>query len=278
MSGDRMTSSFFAWEAIPASAGTLNEGARWLGDIQKFQWVDIIRGTINRCAVGSDVVETRGLGLEFVTVALPLDGDRSVVASRNSLHEYSWDRDELSTLGTWQFDEDVRFNDGGISPDGEVFVGTMSMAGRPDAGHLFRYADGDLTPVVTGVGISNGIAWTAPDHALYIDSTRAMIGRLDLTSPWPCTPETVVELPQEGEPDGLTIDARGHVWVAMWEGSRLIRTSVDGGAIEYIDMPVTFPTSIALSDEWVVVTSALVDPSQRRTALDGFVLRARLTD
>jgi sugar lactone lactonase YvrE len=45
------------------------------------------------------------------------------------------------------------------------------------------------------------------------------------------------------EPDGLTIDQEGCLWVAMWNGWCIIRFDSDGREIQRITMPVQRPTS-----------------------------------
>ncbi len=54
------------------------------------------------------------------------------------------------------------------------------------------------------------------------------------------TPES--PLRYEGRPDGATLDAEGHYWVAMFEGGRLLRFSPSGEQLEALATPVQCPT------------------------------------
>lgn len=265
-----------AWTALPCTSGQLFEGARWLPSVRQFQWVDILAATIHRWTPGDGKVETRELNLEFTTVAIPLDGDRSLVASRDSLHEYSWSSGRLARRGQWRFDDDVRFNDGARSPDGNIFIGTMSMERRSNAGSLYRYDAGELRAIVSGVGISNGIGWISPTRALYIDSLIPRIHTADLTSV-DVELSTYVPLSATDEPDGLCVTPDGGALIANWGKAQLIHIAPDGQRLGDIDVPVLYPTSVALGGvdlDLLLVTSAL-DEATESTQSPGRVFVGR---
>ena len=46
----------------------------------------------------------------------------------------------------------------------------------------------------------------------------------------------------EGRPDGATVDARGHYWVAMFEGGQLLRFAPSGERVAALATPVQCPT------------------------------------
>lgn len=249
------------WEVVPAPPGRLFEGPQWIAEARSFQWVDILGATIHRWSpYEAAASETRETGLEFATVALPLDADRMVVASRSSLHLYSWQDRTLETVGQWEFPDDVRFNDGAISPTGDVYVGTMSMQRRTDAAALHRVdlASGSLTTVVDGIGISNGLSWDSSTSAYYVDSLVPQIDRLRLEgdhvsrSPW-------LRLADDHEPDGLTVTPWGDVAVALWGDNKIVLASPGSRLTSDVALPARFPTSVKFGGdaaEFVVVTTA----------------------
>jgi sugar lactone lactonase YvrE len=60
-------------------------------------------------------------------------------------------------------------------------------------------------------------------------------------------------------PDGLTVDADGHIWVALWGGSALCRYSPHGVLEEKVWIPVSQVTSCAFGGpDWeeLFITSA----------------------
>lgn len=262
------------WATVPAVRGQLYEGARWIPELGVFQWVDILAGSVHRWNPDHQdaVVESRSLGLEYVTVALPLDPYRSFVASRDGLYEYDWSAGALHQLGQWAFPADIRFNDGAVSPDGIIHIGTMSMEGRKHAGHLFQFSDGELVPVLDNIGISNGLCWRSADEAYYVDSVHPRIELLTI-SRGHVVRERWLELDEGSEPDGLAVARDGTVFVANWGRGAIEQISPEG-CRESLPVPVEFPTSVALSgdERWIIVTSAA--HGIRRGELDGHVLIA----
>jgi sugar lactone lactonase YvrE len=45
-----------------------------------------------------------------------------------------------------------------------------------------------------------------------------------------------------GRPDGAAVDAEGCLWVAMFEGARLLRLAPDGQVVQTVTLPVQCPT------------------------------------
>ena len=57
---------------------------------------------------------------------------------------------------------------------------------------------------------------------------------------------TIVRIDAEGiAPDGLTVDDRGDIWVALWGGGALRRYRPDGSLLATVAVPVDRPTSCA---------------------------------
>ena len=71
--------------------------------------------------------------------------------------------------------------------------------------------------------------------------------------------------PPIGTPDGLALDTAGNLWVAIWDGSRVVQLSPDGEELAQILLPVSRPTSVAfggLKMRTLYITSASVDLSE----------------
>ena len=128
---------------------------------------------------------------------------------------------------------------------------------------LYRLeATGDVVRVLDGVTISNGLAWSNDHGTMYyidtptrrIDAFAYEIDTGEITDRRP-----VVRIPAElGSPDGMTIDADGGLWVALWGGSAVHRY-LDGRLDRVIPLPVSQPTSCAFGGpdlDQLFVTSA----------------------
>ncbi len=179
-----------------------------------------------------------------------------------------------------------RMNDGNVDSRGRFWAGTMGMGGLRDRGALYRLdPDGSVTRILTGVSTSNGIDWSPDDRLMYYVDTPT--GRVDCFDfdveagtvrnrrPFVTIP------PDHGAPDGLVVDADGHVWVALWKGGAVHRYAPDGRLDQVARFPVTLTTKPAFGGSDLgdlYVTSAwieLKDDARARQPMAGGVFRLR---
>jgi sugar lactone lactonase YvrE len=142
-----------------------------------------------------------------------------------------------------------RFNDGKCDPAGRFLAGTMDNAENEASGSLYSYSPGGtLQTLLTGVRISNGLTWS-PDYRTFyhIDTPTRQVTAFEYD---PVTgnianPRPAVTVPSElGWPDGMTSDAEGMLWVAMWGGAKLTRWDpATGQLLEAIPIPALNVTS-----------------------------------
>ena len=150
-------------------------------------------------------------------------------------------------------DPAIRFNEGGCDPAGNFIVGTMAYAETAGAGTVYRLTpDGDVDVVFSDVTISNGLAWTVDGTTAYYNDTTTQ--RIDAFS-WDAErglhdrrPFVHID-PDDGGPDGLTVDAEGGVWTALWGGSAVRHYDRDGALDEVIELPVPKVTACTLGGE-----------------------------
>lgn len=243
------------------------EGPVWDHDTEAVWWVDIMEGDLHRYEPGtrSDSIVAH-LDVPLGAVGLWRDG-HLVAATSRGLEEI-----DVST-GTSELlvaVEDAvaasRANDGKPGPDGAFWMGTMATDLSPGQGSLHRVgADGSVRTVVSPVSISNGLDWIDATTLYYVDSATQ---RIDLLEVDPVTSRlirrtTVVEIAEaDGLPDGLTLDAAGHIWVALYGGGEVRRYAPTGELIGRVCTPTRYPTSCTFGganlDE-LYITAARVD-------------------
>ena len=155
----------------------------------------------------------------------------------------------------------VRMNEGGCDPDGRFYCGSMAYALTPGAASLYRLdPDGRVTTVLGGLTVSNGLEWS-PDGRLayYVDSATGRIDAMDYDSDRGLTDRRPFVTVEAGSPDGLTVDAEGGIWVAIWGGSAVHRYSPEGALSEVIELPATQVTACTFGgndlDELFITTS-----------------------
>ncbi|MER7007621.1 SMP-30/gluconolactonase/LRE family protein [Dactylosporangium sp. NPDC000555] len=166
----------------------------------------------------------------------------------------------------------IRMNDGACDPDGRCYCGSMHESAEPGSGTLFRLdSDGGIDPVLTDLTISNGLDWTASgDTAYFADSATGRIDQFDYDSGLGLTGRRTAAAidPRLGLPDGLTVDAEGGIWVALWGGSAVHRYTPDGRLDHVIEVAAALVSSCTFGgprlDELFITTSRLGARPRRR--------------
>ncbi|HEX3715961.1 MAG TPA: SMP-30/gluconolactonase/LRE family protein [Trebonia sp.] len=273
-------------EPVGNEKAVLGEGPYWVPEDDCLLWVDIDRGQLHRTYLPSGSTDT--LSLDAASAAFPAVGGGLLTAggSKLALHLPAERGEQWVTrvIAEVPVRDGLRFNDAGVDPAGRVWVGSMHTAESEPLAELYRLdAGGTLTTVVKGVTVSNGLGWS-PDGGLmyYVDSPLRRIEMFDYD---PATGEafqrrTFADLSGfDGVPDGLTVDADGYVWVAVWGGGVLRRFAPDGTQDAVVPMPVSQPTSMAFGGPGLAdlfVTSASIGLSEAELAaqpLAGRLLR-----
>ena len=275
-----------AVELVLDARAELGEGPRWDARAQRLLWVDIMRGRVHAFRPGHAACRSVDVGRPVGALAGTADGG-IVLAVAGGFARLDWDSGQVRMLAAVEADRPQnRMNDGACDPAGRFWAGTMALDEGPGAGALYRLdPDGTVRTMLTGVSISNGIDWSLDGRRMYyVDSPTRRIDAFDFD---PRTGvianrRTFVALPPEaGFPDGLTVDADGFVWLALWGGAALHRYDPEGARERIVPLPVTHPTSCAFGgsdlDE-LYVTSArrpLSVDERARQPMAGGLLRLR---
>ena len=221
-------------EVVHAAEASLGEGCVWSPVENLLIWVDINGQAVHRF----DHHTAQPVGLwrypDMVGNAAPRAGGGLALGLGPSVAL----TDQVGAIETVielpGEPESNRSNDGAVDPRGRLFQGTMSHAepGAPVAS-LYRVdGDGTARRVLSDVMISNGIGWS-PDQTTmyYIDTLTFRVDRFDYD---PDSGEIEGRRPfvtfdgTAGAPDGMTVDADGCLWVAMFGGYHVQRFSPDG--------------------------------------------------
>jgi sugar lactone lactonase YvrE len=251
----------------------LGEGPLWDEHDGVLWWVDINAGHVHRFdpATGQDrffeVDQTVG------AVALRKAGSELVLAGRHGF--LSFDPALGLSRPIAPTDEGQgRLNDGYCDPRGRFWAGTMGDDDPTSTGTAKLYRldpDGTVNPMLGGVRVSNGIDWSPDECTMYFADTPT--GRIDafdyeVETGTIGNRRTLITIPQdEGGPDGLVLDADGHLWVALWGGWQIRRYSPEGELEARVHLPVSLVTKGAFGGpalDDLYVTSARVDLSEEQ--------------
>ena len=164
----------------------------------------------------------------------------------------------------------------------------MENSGEPGRGNLYRLdVEGRIHTMLTGVSVSNGIAWDEERAKMYyIDTPTLQVAEFDFDteSGGIRNRRIAVTFPDnEGQPDGMTIDAEGMLWVAFWGGGAVSRWDpVTGAKVASVSVPADFVTSCALGgpslDELFITTAwaTMDETALTRQPHAGGLFRARV--
>ena len=159
-----------------------------------------------------------------------------------------------------------RFNDGKVDPEGGFWAGTMEDAETDDvAGQWWRLRpDRSVIKMDAGYYVTNGPTFDVSRSRVYLtDSARQTIFVAKFKNGELSNKRIFKTFtPDEGYPDGMTVDRFGYLWICFWDGSCFRRFDSDGLLDMKVDMPISRPTSLTFVGDRAFVTSASIGLSK----------------
>ena len=159
----------------------------------------------------------------------------------------------------------IRWNDAKVSPNGNLFLGTMAYSMLPKTSTLFQYnpESEELGVLLPDLQISNGMDWSDDGNTFYfIDSGTQSVRAYSTSHDELGESHVVIRIESEdGAPDGMCMDAEGGLWVALWKGGEVRRydTLKNFKLTERITLPAPYITSCAFAGkdlDTLIITSA----------------------
>lgn len=245
----------------------LGEGTWWSARENAVYWVDILAPALHRYSLATAQVSTWPMPEKIGWVVERRNRPGFIAGLQSGIVELRLDPvmwkpivdPEPQLPGN-------RMNDAKVDAMGRIWAGTMDVEILEVTGSLYRL-DTDLrvTQQDTGYLITNGPAFGASNECLYhTDTGRSVIYRFDFSADGEISGKTeFIRFPAEwGNPDGMTVDAEGGLWVAHWGGGCVSRFNPDGTLDRRISLPASQITNCAFGGEnldRLFVTSAAKD-------------------
>jgi xylono-1,5-lactonase len=235
---------------------------------------DVLGGGVHRLdgsSVTTLVPKRRGVG----GIALHADGG-VVVSGRAIVHVRDGEtRTILDVEGV------AGWNDLCTDSAGRVYAGALRFAvfdpsATPVPGELWRIdTDGTATVLYGDVIHANGVGLSPDERTIYHSDSRAnQVIVHDLTEDGAAIRRRAIDTAPYGSPDGLVVDERGYIWVAIIGSVGLACFTPDGELDTTLDLPSTLVTSLCFGGDdgrdLFVTTGNHAD-----TALKGCVLHTR---
>lgn len=231
-----------------AARAELGEGACWFAEEQRLYWVDILRCEVHRFDPETGKDEVRKTPCHVSLVQPTTRGDL-VLGTRDGIARMDFETGRFVVLCDPESQiPGNRFNDGKPDPRGRLFAGSIAYDGSDKKANLWRIEpDLTVTRLIDRVGNSNGLGWSPDEKTFYwTDTKTGCVFAFDYDgSDGEITNRRVaVEVDKElGRPDGMAVDAEGHLWTALWGGHGVARWNpATGEMVEKVTCPVPFVT------------------------------------
>lgn len=228
---------------------TVGEGPLWHSDDGRVYWTDNVEGAMYR--YDPETGDTERFYEGDVVGAFTIQADGSLLLFMEEGRVAHWDGGDVTDVidGVSQ-EAGMRFNDVIADPRGRVFCGTMDDD-DPSAGRLYRLdTDGSITEVLERVELANGMGFTPDREGLYLTESNTNTiheFRYEASTGGLGERETFSVRSGPGMYDGLTVDASGSVWSALWDHGALVRHDPEGRLQRTIEVPTRNVTSLTFA-------------------------------
>ena len=249
----------------------LGEGAFWSQNSGELYWVDILGRKVHIFNPSTGKNRSFNTPIEVGTV-VPKNNTNAVIALANGVYIINTDSGYIDTLSLVENNlPATRLNDGKCDPQGRFWVGSMAYDLESPIGGLYRInSTGSVTKVLDSITISNGLVWDQDRNKMYyIDTPTGVIQSFnyDPNSGNLSNQRIAVTIPDSlGQPDGMTIDEKGKLWVGMWNGNSIARFDPESGElISRILVPAHNVTSCAFGGpdlDTLYITTAGIDMTE----------------
>jgi sugar lactone lactonase YvrE len=250
-----MSITKYSAEVVLKTDAKLGEGPVWDGEKKVLYWVDILSGKLFEYNPKMGYNKEFNIG-EHTGAAVIRKRGGLVLAMKSGFAFFH------PTTGKTEKIADPephlpgnRFNDGKCDPAGRFWAGTMAYDMAKGNGSLYcLHPHLTIERKLTGISISNGLAWNKSADTLYFIDTlthQLTAFNYDIKTGNIMNKRVVAEFDKNlGYPDGMAMDEKNKLWVAFYNGSKVIRINPEGGEISAIvSLPVPKPTSCAFGGE-----------------------------
>lgn len=235
------------WE----TGAILGEGVLWDARGNQVWFVDIKGKRIHRCDPdGSNQRSWDAPGQ--VSFVVPVASGGVVCSLEDGLYRFIEQTGAFEPLLKVEAEVSTnRFNDGYVDAKGRLWFGSMDDAESLPTGALYRYDGLIAARMDTGYIITNGPAMSPDGRTLYhTDTLGKLVYAFDVAQDGSIGGKRVfVELKDGGYPDGMAVDAQGHVWVATFGGWRIDRFDAQGRKVGEVRLPCSNITKLAFGGD-----------------------------
>ncbi|GGA70501.1 hypothetical protein GCM10011369_10270 [Neiella marina] len=226
----------------------LGEGPCWDQQEQALYWLDIKQHQILRYIPATDEQKVWQFDEEITSLARSNKGE-FIATNRNGFVAIDLNIGLVKPIVLPEAHmPDNRFNDAKVDGAGNLWAGSMDETETNESGALYRLsAQHELLKADSGYIISNGPAFSSDGRTMYHNDTiKRHVYAIDVDADFNLSNKRLfVQLDlEDGCPDGITVDADDHLWLAHFGGGKVSRFAPDGQLVEQITVPAPNVTSV----------------------------------
>ncbi|KAL1857525.1 rRNA-processing protein cgr1 [Diaporthe australafricana] len=253
---------YTAQEWLPSASG-LGESPLYRASDQSFFFVDIKNQLVHRIPESQGWEQRKTYEFDQPITRLEVVAGRTDVLAAQTkfgLALLSLDTGTLKDVATLQhndksLDAKVRMNDGAIDAKGRWWAGSMALDEADPIGRLWCMDEGASEARTASVReldslldtpVPNGPVFSPDDKTMFASETpQGKIFQYDYDTKdgTVSNKRLFVHLEDGGMPDGMAVDAEGHIWVAANSQGKLVRFSPSGEAVATCEVPGAKMTS-----------------------------------
>lgn len=263
---------------------TLGEGPLWHRETNEFVFTDIVKGLLYAWNPETDVCRIL-FESHFQLGAFLFDRQGDLILFTECgvyTCSYKMEGRKLDLLYSVDMVPGERFNDAICDPRGRMIAGTKTDDNKNGSLYLFEHGKSPRC-LMEGLSISNGMGFS-PDGTIFYhtDSGKRSIYRYQyhLENGTISHPALSLEgipsdsgdfgeviwqetAPDQAVPDGMTVDAQGNIWTALWgRGSLLHIDPVQKKLLSSFSLPAIQISSLTFGGkalDLLLITSASIE-------------------
>ena len=239
--------------SVCAVGAMLGEGPVWDARDRALWFVDIKQKHIHRFDPADAGLRSWDAPAQVGWV-LPSDDGVMIAGLQGGLHRFDPDSGEFDLIAPVETDRPNNLLiDSVTDAQGRIWFGSMDDSEAAATGEYYRFENGRVSHAgLPPISITNGPAISPDGRILYtVDTLGGLIFASDVAEDGSVgAPRHFARIaPDEGYPDGPTVDSEGCLWIGLFAGWSARRYSPAGELIETVRFPVANITKLAFGGD-----------------------------
>ncbi len=240
------------WRIPTDHRDKLGESPQWSSATGELFWIDFYGPTVHRLA--PDGRRTDWTLSQFASIGsvVPCEDGRLVIGVDNGLYFFDPRSGAVAPFADPnQGRPDLPYNDAKVDRHGNYWIGNFDATESAPRGILYVLnRRGEWRIGDSGFIVCNGPTFSPKGDVLYFSDSlgrQSLAYDLDGATGKLARRRVFQKFSEaDGIPDGCCVDAEGCVWIALYDGGKVMRLSPDGERLDVLLLPARNITSCCL--------------------------------